>query len=95
MPEEMTRLVKARDEYDYYEGHLDSKAEHTAYLTRELIDDFTIAGPVDRCLEKIEALADAGVAEVSTAYLNGQLDQMRRVGREIVPALGRLQGSPA
>jgi 5,10-methylenetetrahydromethanopterin reductase len=95
MPEEMTRLVKARDSYDYYEGHLDSKAEHTAYLTGELIDDFTIAGPADRCLEKIEALADAGVAEVSTAYLNGQLDQMRRVGREIVPALSRLQGSPA
>ena len=60
MPEEMTRLVKARDEYDYYEGHLDSKAEHTAYLTGELIDDFAIAGPVDRCLEKIAALADAG-----------------------------------
>jgi alkanesulfonate monooxygenase SsuD/methylene tetrahydromethanopterin reductase-like flavin-dependent oxidoreductase (luciferase family) len=95
MPEEMTRLVKARDEYDYYEGHLDSTAEHTAYLTGELIDDFAIAGPVDTCLEKIAALADARVAEVSTAYLNGQLEQMRRVGREIVPALGRLQGSPA
>ena len=94
MPEEMTRLVEARDSYDYYEGHLDSTAEHTAYLTGELIDDFAIAGPVERCLEKIQALADAGVSEVSTAYLNGQLEQMRRVGREIVPALGRAESSP-
>ena len=30
MPEEMTRIVAARDAYDYYAGHLDSSAEHTA-----------------------------------------------------------------
>jgi alkanesulfonate monooxygenase SsuD/methylene tetrahydromethanopterin reductase-like flavin-dependent oxidoreductase (luciferase family) len=88
MPGEMTRLVRARGDYDYYEGHLDSKAEHTAYLTGELIDDFAIAGPVERCLEKIRALEAVGVSEVSTAYLNGEVEQMRLVGREIVPAIG-------
>jgi alkanesulfonate monooxygenase SsuD/methylene tetrahydromethanopterin reductase-like flavin-dependent oxidoreductase (luciferase family) len=94
MPEEMTRLVQARDEYDYYAGHLDSGAEHTAFLTGELIDDFAIAGPAERCLEKIAALAETGVDEVSTAYLNGQVSQMERVGREIMPALpGRAQAS--
>jgi alkanesulfonate monooxygenase SsuD/methylene tetrahydromethanopterin reductase-like flavin-dependent oxidoreductase (luciferase family) len=91
MPDEMTRLVEARDEYDYYAGHLDSRAEHTAYLTGELIDDFAIAGPVERCLQKIRALAELGVGEVSTAYLNGELEQMRLVGREILPAVGRLE----
>ena len=40
MPEEMTRLVAARERYDYYAGHLDSSAEHTSYLTGELVDDF-------------------------------------------------------
>jgi len=95
MPEEMTRLVQARDEYDYYAGHLDSKAEHTAYLTGELIDDFAIAGPAERCLQKLQTLAELGVAEVSTAYLNGELEQMRRVGREILPAVARLTGEPA
>ena len=87
MPEGMTRLVQARDEYDYYAGHLDSSAEHTAFLTGELIDDFAIAGPAERCLEKIAALAEIGVDEVSTAYLNGRVAQMERVGREIMPAL--------
>jgi alkanesulfonate monooxygenase SsuD/methylene tetrahydromethanopterin reductase-like flavin-dependent oxidoreductase (luciferase family) len=95
MPDDMTRLVEARDDYDYYAGHLDSKAEHTAYLTGELIDDFAIAGPAERCLEKIRALADLGVGEISTAYLNGELEQMRRVGSEILPALGRLTAEPA
>ena len=90
MPVEMTRLVAARDGYDYYAGHLDSKAEHTAYLTGELIDDFAVAGPAARCLEKIRALTDLGVSELSTAYLNGEVEQMRRVGREIMPTLDRL-----
>jgi alkanesulfonate monooxygenase SsuD/methylene tetrahydromethanopterin reductase-like flavin-dependent oxidoreductase (luciferase family) len=88
MPEELTRLVDARTQaYDYYEGHLDSSAEHTEWLTPELIDDFAITGPPGRCLERIRELADLGVGEISTAYLNGRLDQLRLVGREIVPAL--------
>jgi 5,10-methylenetetrahydromethanopterin reductase len=72
MPEEMTRLVQARDKYDYFAGHLDSSAEHAGYLTGELTDDFAIAGPVEKCIERIEELADLGVAEISSAYLNGQ-----------------------
>ena len=88
MPGELTRLVEAKTQaYDYYEGHLDSSAEHTGWLTPELIDDFAIAGPPDRCLERIRELAELGVDEISSAYLNGQAEQIRLVGREIVPAL--------
>jgi 5,10-methylenetetrahydromethanopterin reductase len=93
MPEELTRLVLARTQhYDYYSGHLDSSAEHTAWLTDELIDDYAITGSAERCLERIGELAALGVTEISSAYLNGQLEQMKRVGREIVPALA---GAPA
>jgi hypothetical protein len=81
------RLITSRDQYDYYAGHLDSGAEHTAYLTGELVDDFAIAGPADKCIEKLRRLADLEVDEVSVAYLNGEFEQMERVGREIVPAL--------
>ena len=87
MPEAMTRLVAARDEYDYYAGHLDSHADHTSYLTGELVDDFAIAGPAERCLEKLRELTRLGVDEVSTAYLNGRFEQMERVRDLIVPAL--------
>ena len=87
MPEEMTRLVVARDSYDYYAGHLDSAAEHTSYLTGDLVDDFAIAGPAERCIEKIRGLGQLGVDEVSTAYLNGRFEQMERVRETIVPAL--------
>jgi 5,10-methylenetetrahydromethanopterin reductase len=88
MPEELTRVVEARTlAYDYYEGHLDSSAEHNAWVTPELIDDFAVTGPPDRCLERIRELAACGVGEISTAYLNGKRDQIDRVGESIVPAL--------
>jgi alkanesulfonate monooxygenase SsuD/methylene tetrahydromethanopterin reductase-like flavin-dependent oxidoreductase (luciferase family) len=93
LPDEMTRLARAREDYDYYAGHLDSKADHAAYLTTELIDDFVIAGPPERCLERIHALARLGVGEVSSAYLNGRLGQLDRVGREIIPELAGLATS--
>jgi alkanesulfonate monooxygenase SsuD/methylene tetrahydromethanopterin reductase-like flavin-dependent oxidoreductase (luciferase family) len=93
MPEVMRRLLEARDSYDYYAGHLDSTASHTAYLTTELIDDFAIAGPVDACLEKLSALSEIGVDEVSVAYNNGAFEQMNRVGSEIIPALAALPAS--
>jgi alkanesulfonate monooxygenase SsuD/methylene tetrahydromethanopterin reductase-like flavin-dependent oxidoreductase (luciferase family) len=93
LPEELTRLVQARTQaYDYYEGHLDSSAEHTGWLTDELIDDFALTGPAERCLERIQELEQLGVSEISAAYLNGRLDQLERVGRDIVPALA---GAPA
>jgi alkanesulfonate monooxygenase SsuD/methylene tetrahydromethanopterin reductase-like flavin-dependent oxidoreductase (luciferase family) len=88
MPEVLSRVVLARTQhYDYYAGHLSSSAEHTAYLTDELVDTFALTGPADRCLARIRELAAVGVTEISTAYLNGRIDQLRRVGEEIVPAL--------
>ena len=87
MPEPMTRLPQARDHYDYYAGHLDSAADHTDYLTGELVDDFAIAGSAEKCLAKVRELEALGIDEISCAYLNGELDQMDRVGREIVKPL--------
>jgi 5,10-methylenetetrahydromethanopterin reductase len=93
MPEVMQRLIQSRDQYDYYDGHLDSGAQHTAYLTGELVDDFAISGPPEKCLEQLRVVADLGVDEVSVAYLNGEFDQMGRVGREIIPELAGLRAA--
>jgi alkanesulfonate monooxygenase SsuD/methylene tetrahydromethanopterin reductase-like flavin-dependent oxidoreductase (luciferase family) len=88
MPDVLTRVVTARTQhYDYYAGHLSSDAEHTAYLTDDLIDTFAITGPPAACIERIRELAALGVTEISSAYLNGQREQMERVGRDVVPAL--------
>lgn len=87
MPEPMTRLPQSRDAYDYYDGHLSSEAGHTAYLTGDLIDDFTLAGPAPKVRAKVKELFALGIDEISCAYLNGSLDQMDTVGREIIAAV--------
>jgi alkanesulfonate monooxygenase SsuD/methylene tetrahydromethanopterin reductase-like flavin-dependent oxidoreductase (luciferase family) len=87
MPEAMTRLVRARDHYDYYAGHLDSSADHTAYLSGELVDDFALAGPAEKVLAKVRELFELGIDEVSCAYQNGAFAQIERVGREIIAAV--------
>jgi alkanesulfonate monooxygenase SsuD/methylene tetrahydromethanopterin reductase-like flavin-dependent oxidoreductase (luciferase family) len=91
MPVEMTRLPESRDEYDYYAGHLSSDAEHTEYLTGELIDDFALAGGADKVREKVQGLYELGIDEISCAYLNGEAEQMALVGREII---GVTAGAP-
>lgn len=87
MPEVMTRLPQSRDEYDYYEGHLSSDADHTAYLTGELIDDYALAGSADKVRSEVERLFALGIDEISCAYHNGNFDQMATVGREVIAPL--------
>jgi len=85
MPDELQDMLKVkRDQYDYYAGHLDSKADHTDYLSDEMIDKFAICGTVDSCLEKIAELKALGVSEISSAYFNGEFDQLSLVGKEII-----------
>jgi len=88
MPEVMTRLPQSREEYDYYAGHLASDADHTAYLTGELIDDYAIAGSADKVRATVKRLLDRGIDEISCAYQNGNFDQMATVGREVISPLG-------
>jgi hypothetical protein len=91
MSPELTRVVEARDQhaesFNYYTDHGDSTAGEMNFLTPEMIDDFAIAGPASRCLEKIAELDSLGVSEIASGFVNGQIEQMRQVGREIVPAL--------
>jgi 5,10-methylenetetrahydromethanopterin reductase len=88
MPGVMTRLPQSRDEYDYYEGHLASDADHTAYLTGEQIDDYAIAGDTEKVRATVKRLFDNGVDEISCAYHNGNYEQLATVGREVIAPLG-------
>ncbi len=88
MPTELLSMVEVkRDQYDYYAGHLDSKAEHTDYLTDDMIDRFAIAGDAAHCRDRIKELEALGVHEISSAYLNGLFDQIGVVGEEIIARL--------
>ena len=53
--------------------------------SRELIDDFAIAGSVARCLELVEELVALSVGGISSACRNEEFDQIERIGADIVP----------
>lgn len=99
MPEEMTSVVERRRagrngdsrvspgfgrHTHSYDTHLEGSEAEGAFLTDELIDNFAIAGDAARCRERLQALARIGVSEVASGFLNGELDQLRRVGAELI-----------
>ena len=85
MPSELTRVVEARRtasaDYDYYKDHGNTAAAEMDFLTDDLIDDFAIAGPPSRCLERLAELVALGVTEVAGGFYNGEYDQLRAAGR--------------
>jgi 5,10-methylenetetrahydromethanopterin reductase len=86
MPSEMTRILGVMSDHYDYAGHLDPSVDRSEYPD-EIVDDFGIHGPPERCAEVLRALADAGIDEVAPAYLNGRFEQLDRIAGEVVPAL--------
>jgi alkanesulfonate monooxygenase SsuD/methylene tetrahydromethanopterin reductase-like flavin-dependent oxidoreductase (luciferase family) len=87
MPEEMTSVVAARRAAGHvhdYGTHLRGAAAAGDFLTDDLVDNFAIAGDAAHCRASLAALAELGVAEVASGFLNGELAQLRRVGAEVL-----------
>jgi alkanesulfonate monooxygenase SsuD/methylene tetrahydromethanopterin reductase-like flavin-dependent oxidoreductase (luciferase family) len=90
MPEVLTRVVTARTQhYDYYAGHLSSDAEHTAYLTDDLIDTFAITGPPAACIERAQEYFAAGVEVLIVGPVTADLGHLDRLLGEVVAPLQR------
>ena len=89
MPPALTRLAELRSSHYDYASHLDPSVERSDYPD-EVIDDFAFNGPPERIVEMLQALAEVGLDEVAPCYLNGRLEEMEVVGREIIPAVAAI-----
>jgi hypothetical protein len=89
MPEPLTRLAEFRGDHYDYASHLDPSVERAQYPD-EIVDDFAFNGPPERIIEMLIALEEVGLDEVAPCYLNGRLQEMEVVGREIIPAVSAL-----
>jgi len=89
MPPALTRLAELRSAHYDYASHLDPSVERADYPD-EVIDDFAFNGPPERIVELLQALAEVGLDEVAPCYLNGRLEEMEVVGREIIPAVAAI-----
>jgi len=87
LPEELTTYVRDREGYDYLH-HAEVGSTNARFVTDEIVDRFCLVGGVDRHVERLRALAEAGVDQFNLYLMNGnEEEQLEIYGREIIPAL--------
>ncbi len=87
LPEELTTYIRDREGYDYHH-HAEVGSSNASFVADEIVDRFAIAGSVDDHIERLRALADAGVDQFNLYLMNGdEQAQLEIWGREIIPAL--------
>ena len=87
LPEELTTYVRDREGYDYLH-HAEVGSSNAQFVTDEIVDRFCLVGDVDRHVERLRALAGAGVDQFNLYLMNGnEEEQLEIYGREVIPAL--------
>jgi probable F420-dependent oxidoreductase len=87
LPPELTQYVRDREGYDYLH-HAEVGSSNAAFVTDEIVDRFCLVGSADQHIERLRALADAGVTQFNLYLMNGgEEEQIEIYGREIIPAL--------
>jgi probable F420-dependent oxidoreductase len=86
IPLYLRAYVAARTDYDYRE-HTRQDADHYAYVQDEIVDRFTVLGPVDACRAKLRELEALGVTEFNLYTTIPEPEPVIEIyGREIIPA---------
>jgi len=87
LPAELTQYIRGREGYDYLH-HAEVGSSNAAFVTDEIVDRFCLVGSAAQHIERLRALADAGVDQFNLYLMNGgEEEQIEIYGREIIPAL--------
>ena len=95
LPEGLTSYVRDRTGYDSLH-HAEVGSSNAAFVDDESVDRFCVVGTVEEHVEKLRALAAAGVDQFNIYLMNGdEEEQLEIYGREIIPALRDLRPASA
>ncbi|MBQ1092972.1 TIGR03842 family LLM class F420-dependent oxidoreductase [Streptomyces sp. B93] len=87
VPEELTDYIKSREGYDY-SHHGRSGNPDTRFVPDEIVDRFCLIGPVDRHVEKLNALRELGVDQFAVYDMHdAQEAVIDAYGRHVIPAV--------
>jgi probable F420-dependent oxidoreductase len=87
LPPELTQYIRDREDYDYLH-HAEVGSSNATFVTDEIVDRFCLVGSADQHIERLRALAEAGVTQFNLYLMNGgEEEQIEIYGREIIPAL--------
>ena len=63
-------------------------SSNAEFVTDDIVDRFCLVGPVEAHVEKLRALAEAGVDQFNLYLMNGDEERMLEIyGRDVIPAL--------
>ena len=87
LPAGLTAYIRNRQGYDYLH-HAEVGSSNAEFVTDDIVDRFCLVGPVEDHVEKLKALAEAGVDQFNLYLMNGDEERMLEVyGRDVIPAL--------
>ncbi|MCH0563380.1 TIGR03842 family LLM class F420-dependent oxidoreductase [Streptomyces sp. MUM 2J] len=87
VPDELTAYIKARQGYDYAH-HGRSGNPDTAFVPDEIVDRFCLIGPVERHIEKLNALRELGVDQFAVYDMHdAQEAVIDAYGQQVIPAV--------
>ncbi|MEU0601972.1 TIGR03842 family LLM class F420-dependent oxidoreductase [Streptomyces sp. NPDC006393] len=87
VPDELTDYIKSRQGYDYAH-HGRSGNPDTAFVPDEIVDRFCLIGPVEKHIEKLNALRELGVDQFAVYDMHdAQEAVIDAYGREVIPVV--------
>jgi probable F420-dependent oxidoreductase len=87
LPEELTTYIHSREGYDY-RHHAEVGSSNAGFVTDEIVDRFCLVGEAEAHVERLRALAEAGVDQFNLYLMNGnEEEQLELYGSKVIPAL--------
>src|SRR5579872_1791142 len=86
LPPALTSYVQDRGHYDY-KHHCVVESNNANFVSDEVVDRFTVVGPVKAQVEKLRKLASVGVTQFNIYLMCGDEEQsLETYHREVLPA---------
>ena len=86
LPAALTSYIRTKEQYDYLH-HCEVDSSNAAFVSDEVTDRFCLLGPAEAHIEKLRALARAGVTQFNIYLMCGdEEDTLEKYKREVLPA---------
>jgi probable F420-dependent oxidoreductase len=86
LPPALTSYIRNREQYDYLH-HCEVDSSNANFVSDEVTDRFCLLGPAEAHIEKLRALAKAGVTQFNIYLMCGEEeDTLEKYKKEVLPA---------
>ena len=93
LPPALTSYVQDRGHYDY-QHHCEVESDNANFVSDEVVDRFTLIGPVEAHHKKLRELAAAGVTQFNIYLMCGEEEQtLETYERDVLPQFVRAKRS--